>query len=356
MGERHIVLLNPELSGLEHGMLRDFQDEIARLTGATGVPVPRSGSLTMRFGPATRYSWLRRFMWQGGFHPVADVLWAALMGPEDYAPLDVFKQWDRSAGFKILYLFDTMERQLSSIRAILRSARWDLTITSFQGAVPFLEAQTQRRWFAVPQGVKLDRFRPAAAQKRLIDFSAYGRRLRKVHESVKEFCAETGRYYDYTTTTRLIPGTDPQEQYHHYAWRLRHSAFNFCWPVETTNPDRVRTFSPITCRWFEAAASGAVVVGQPPKDTGFLEAFGEGFVVPLNPESGDDDLRRSWRRLLEDRDAHLEAARRRYATLSGNWSWERRVKDILEIAGLAAPDEDPQPQEHSAEGAIQLTK
>jgi hypothetical protein len=275
------------------------------------------------------------------------------MGPEDYSPLDVFRQWDRSAGFRILYLFDTMERQLSSIRAILKSARWDLTITSFTGAVPFLEEQTQRRWFAVPQGVNLHRFHPAAQQHRLIDFSAYGRRLRNVHESVKAFCADTGRYYEYTTTNQLIPGTDPREQYQHYAWRLRHSVFNVCWPVETTNPGRARTFSPITCRWFEAAASGAVVVGQPPSDPGFAEMFGEDFVVPLDPKAGDDYLLRFWPQLVEARDAHLDAARRRYVSLSENWTWQRRLRDILKIAGLAAPDDKSESRERSSEGGLQ---
>ena len=353
MSDRHAILLNPGLSGFEYGMLQDFQDEIARLTGATIIPAPMGGTLPTRFGLGTRYSWLRRFMSQAGFHPVADVCWAVLMGPEDFAPLDVFKRWDRRAGFKILYLFDTMERQLSSIRAVLRSAKWDLTITSFQGAVPFLEEHTQRRWFAVPQGVKLDRFLPAATHNRLIDFSAYGRRARKVHESVKNFCAETGRYYDYTTTTKLMPGIDPQEQYAHYAWRLGHSVFNFCWPVELTSPGRVRSFSPITCRWFEAAASGAVVVGQAPKDPGFSEMFGEDFVVPLDPGRRDDDLLRFWPLLIEARDAHLEAARQRHARLSDSWSWARRVKDILEIAGLTASGDKSETRERLLEGACQ---
>ena len=259
------------------------------------------------------------------------------MGREEHAPLDLFKRWDRRAGFKILYLFDTMERQLSSIRTILRSAKWDVTITSFQGAVPFLEEQTQRRWFAVPQGVKLDRFRPAPAHDRLIDFSAYGRRLPALHENVKSLCAQTGRYYDYTTTAQLAPGIDPREQYDQYAWRLRHSVFNFCWPVETTNPARVRTFSPITCRWFEAAASGTVVLGQPPKDPGFEQMFGPDFVLPLDPECSGADLADRLSRLLEERHTHLDAAQRRYDKLAGNWSWARRVEDILNIAGLPAP-------------------
>ena len=160
MTDRHAILVSPETSGIEHGMLRDFQSEIARLTGAVAVPLPPRSRLTKRFGLGTRYAPFRRIIRESGFSPRADVLWAVLMGPEDYS-LDVFRRWDRDVGFKILYLFDTMERQLPSIRAVLRSVKWDLTITSFQGAVPFLEDETQRRWFAVPQGVKLDRFRPA---------------------------------------------------------------------------------------------------------------------------------------------------------------------------------------------------
>jgi len=344
MTDRHAILVSPETSGIEHGMLRDFQSEIARLTGAVAVPLPPRSRLTKRFGLGTRYAPFRRIIRESGFSPRADVLWAVLMGPEDYS-LDVFRRWDRDVGFKILYLFDTMERQLPSIRAVLRSVKWDLTITSFQGAVPFLEDETQRRWFAVPQGVKLDRFRPAPPQDRLIDFSAYGRRLPAIHEGVKAFCAETGRYYDYTTTAGLMPGTDPTEQYDQYAWRLRHSVFTFCWPVETTNPLRVRKFSPITCRWFEAAASGTVVVGQPPRDAGFEEMFGPGLVLLLDTDRSGPELFVFLSRLLEERHSHLLAAQQRYNRLADAWSWERRVGDILKIAGLDAPKENPQAQE-----------
>jgi hypothetical protein len=339
MTDRHAILVSPETSGIEHGMLLDFQSEIARLTGSVAIQVPPRNRLTKRFGLGTRYAPFRRIIRRNGFSPRADVLWAVLMGPEDYS-LDVFRRWDRHVGFKILYLFDTMERQLPSIRAVLRSVKWDLTITSFQGAVPFLEEETQRQWFAVPQGVKLDRFRPAPAQDRLIDFSAYGRRLPAIHEAVKAFCAETGRYYDYTTTAGLMPGTDPTEQYDQYAWRLRHSGFTFCWPVETTNPDRVRTFSPITCRWFEAAASGTVVVGQPPKDAGFEDLFGSDFVLPLDTACPQPHLCTRLRRLLEERSVRLDAARQRYDKFSHTWSWSRRVEGLLQIAGLDARPDD----------------
>jgi hypothetical protein len=48
---------------------------------------------------------------------------------------------------------------------------------------------------------------------------------------------------------------------------------------------------------------------------------------------------------LEERHSHLLAAQQRYNRLADAWSWERRVGDILKIAGLDAPKENPQAQE-----------
>jgi Glycosyl transferases group 1 len=333
---QHTILLNPGMSGFEYGMLYDFQAEIARITGAAFVEVPeyaRTG-IASRFSIATRYAGLRRFLRRRDFGVATDVLWVVLMGPEE-SVLDLYKDWDRRVGFKILYLFDTMERQVSVIRHLLRSSsKWDCTITSFSGAVRHLENQTQRKWHYVPQGVKLSRFRPAEDTARLIDFCSYGRRLTQIHDSLKKFCETTGRYYDYTTTAGLRADTKPPDHYGLYAWHLGHSIFNLSWPVEITNPARVDSFSPITCRWFEAAASGNVVVGKAPRDPGFTELFGPDAVIEVDAGLSGDDLQAVWKNLWENRFIHLESARRRYRDYAPQWSWERRVQDILELAGL----------------------
>lgn len=333
---KHIVLTNSNLCGFEYGVLRDFEDEIIRITGGERVESPfrkLPGFVERRVGHGTRYGELRKLIPKAEHHLKADVLWAVLMGPESFA-LDLFRKWDDGVGLKILYLFDTMEQQLPSIRRVLKSTNWDYTFTSFAGAVPFLEEQTQRRWLVAPQGVKLERFYPAPPQEKLISFCAFGRRLENVHQSVKAYCQATGKHYEYTTATGMQPQLDPRESYEMYAWHLNHAIFNFCWPVERTNPTRVRTFSPITCRWFEAAASGNVIIGQPPTDPTFESIFGKDFVLSIDADAGVKALNQFWDNLWSERERRLQAALERRERLSQQWSWEGRVREILRTVGV----------------------
>jgi hypothetical protein len=342
---KHAVLVNSKLSGFEYGMLNDFQDEIIDLTGAVPFQAPENGrfsALERKVGHGGHYAFLRPLLRRSGLSLSTDVLWVPMMGPENW-PLDLYRKWDSHVGFKILYLFDTMERHVPSIRRVLNSTKWDVTITSFSGALPLLEAETGRKWFAVPQGVKLSRFRPSHDDLRLIDVCSYGRRLGRVHNSLIDLCQNNGWHYEYTTATGLAAGTNPTEHYRQYAWHLRHTIFNVCWPVEMTNPQRVRTFSPITCRWFEAAASGNVIVGRPPSDLGFEELFGPESVISVNPDLPNPDLRDFFESLWENRAHHLQVARRRHETNSHKWSWRTRVREIERLAGLAhdAPADVP---------------
>jgi hypothetical protein len=330
---KHVVLSNQELSGFEYGMLRDFEDEVIRLTGGDLVAMPKRQLpkfIEHRIGHGTRYSGLRSWIPKSEYELKADVLWFVLMGPENFT-LDLFKNWDRGVGIKILYLFDTFENQLPSIRRILQSTHWDLTITSFKGAVPFLEEHTQRKWYAVAQGVKLERFQPVTEAEKVINFCSYGRRLENVHNSIKHYCAQTKKYYDYTTAASIQSQLNPREYYGQYAWHLRHSFFTFSWPVELTHPKRVLTFSPITCRWFEAAASGTVIVGQAPKDPTFDKFFGSELVVPIDYEDSDESLNSKWEHLWNNRLHYLQSALKARELNVQNWSWESRVKEILNL-------------------------
>jgi hypothetical protein len=271
---------------------------------------------------------------KAGHEIKADVLWCVLMGPENFN-LDLFRSWDRQVGIKVLYIFDTMESHLPSIRRVLSTTDWDYTITSFEGARAFLEVQTQRLWHVVPQGIKLERFRPAPPEEKLIAFCAYGRRLEVVHRNVKKYCEKTGKHYEYTTAATLQSQLNPVENYGIYAWHLNHTIFNFCWPVELTHPARVLTFSPITCRWFEAAASGNVILGQPPKDPSFEEIFGPDMVIPVNYDDGFEEHKSILDDLWDTRQQHLKASAERRRRLADKWSWERRVFQILEIIGVS---------------------
>jgi hypothetical protein len=326
---KHLVLTDPTLRGMQYGMLRDFEDEIVRVTRAERVTAPRRSfpkSIEKRLEHGTRYGKLRRWIPKEKHELNADVVWVVLMGPESFT-LDLYNGWDKGVGVKILYLFDTLDAHLPCIRRVLRATRWDFVSTAFHGARPFLEEHTQREWHLVRHGVKLDRFQPATAPEKVIDFCAYGRRQQEVHNAIREFCIKRSRYYEYTTTATIQPDLDPREHYSQYAWHLSHSVFNFCWPVEATHPGLIKDHSPITCRWFEAAASGNVILGQAPSEPGFEELFGPDSV--LNIDYANGNLMNVFEDLWEHRESHLQAALERRSTLSHNWTWESRVKQIL---------------------------
>lgn len=330
---RHVLLTVPGSHGFQYGMLRDFESEIVRLTGAVTVPMPLWDApepIRGRLAHGTRYAPLRRFVpKRGGFGVDADVLWLVLMGPES-SWLDLYRAWDEKVGYRIVYVYDTFEEQLPAIRRLVASAKWDLLITSFHGAVPMLERETGKPWIAVPQGVLLDRFTPAPLAQRTIGVSSYGRRVEPIHESIDRFCDSIGAYYDATVAASLNPKVSPAYLYKQYAFHLRHSLFTVAWPVELTNPSRAGSLSPVTCRWFEAAAAGTTMIGAPPKDPVFEELFGPGAVLPLDPHPrSPDDTKQALMALWNDRERHLEVALARREARKQQWTWEARVREIL---------------------------
>ena len=337
---RHALLSDTTSHGFQYGVLRDFEDEIVRLTGAERLSMPQwrgPAPLRARLAHGTRYAPLRRFVpKQPGFEVDADVLWVILMGPES-SSLDLLRAWDGKVGTRILYLLDTFEEQLPSLRALLAAGRWDHLVTSFHAAIPMLERETGRRWNAVPQGVKLDRFAPVPAAERVIPVSSYGRRIDAVHRVIDAWSSERDLYYETSIAATIQRAIDPRYLYRQYAWHLRHSYFNVCWPVEITHPSRAGSLSPITCRWFESAAAATTMIGAPPRDPMFTQLFGEDAVIPLDPEARrPGEIREALDGLYRDREAHLARAVARRAERSGAWTWEARAHEMLTLARLDA--------------------
>ncbi len=109
--------------------------------------------------------------------------------------------------------------------------------------------------------------------------------------------------------------------------------------MELTHPARAGALSPVTCRWFEAAAAATTMLGRPPADPVFTELFGEGAVVPFDPAprtpgEAREALGSLWAR-RESRSWRRPLARR--ASLSPRWTWEARVREMMSLAGLGRP-------------------
>ena len=162
-GLRHVLLTVRESHGFQYGMLRDFEEEIVRVTGASVVPIPpyRGPAMVVdRIAHGTRYAPLRRLVpRKKTFGVDADVLWLVLMGPEN-SWLDLYRAWDKRVGYRIVYVCDTFPEQIPALRRRVAAAKWDVMITSFHSCIPMLERETGRPWAAVAQGVNADRFVP----------------------------------------------------------------------------------------------------------------------------------------------------------------------------------------------------
>lgn len=329
----HVVIKDSLLNGWEYGMLRSFERAIVKETGAQVFEIPPynfASSYLQHFGHGMKRGVYRKYFPKQPLDLKADIAWCILMGPENYR-LDLYKNWAHTCKTKILYLYDTLPSQYPLIKRILSNDNWDILITSFNDAVDDLEKYTGRKWHCIEQAADADLFQPAPFSERVIHFSSYGRRYPVLHEALKEFCKSKGLYYDYTTHDAKHPVVDSTELYKQYAWHLSHSLFTFSWPVELTNPARAGHLRPITCRWFEAAAAGTIIVGKKPDNPAFEKYFFGKQVVEADlladKQSTFQQLEKLWdqREFLFD---NAMAKRNQYFT---NWTWNERIKHILSL-------------------------
>jgi hypothetical protein len=327
----HLVIRDSSLNGWEYGMLRSFEGAIVRETGADIFEIPGheflSGHLH-HFGQGMKRGKYRRFFPKQEMDLKSDVAWYILMGPENYR-LDLYKNWDKNCKTRILYLYDTLPSQYPLIKKLFSDNTWDILITSFNDAVSDLEKITGRRWRCVEQAADRKLFHPVPLSERLIHFSAYGRRYPLVHEALKEFCGANNLYYDFTTHDGKHPVSDATDLYRQYAWHLSHSLFTLSWPVELTNPVRAGHLHPITCRWFEAAASGTVILGKPPGNPDFDTLMEDDIVVEIDPNAQRSSLFKRLEGLWSDRESLFRKASSARDRKSDGWYWDERVQRIL---------------------------
>ncbi len=330
---KNVLIRDNSLKGWEYGMLRCFENSIIKVADAEVILLPEyqmlGSNYLMHFGHGMNRSKFRKYFSKQEFKISADILWYVLMGPEDYR-LDLYKDWDKNTKLKILYLFDTFPSQYSLIKKLCDSQNWDILITSFSEAVDDLQKITGRKWNCVEQAAAADLFKPVKLVERQIHFSSYGRRLPLLHKCLIDFCNSNDLYYDYTTHDGKHPISDPLDLYKQYAWHLMHSQFTFSWAVEITNPLRAGHLHSITCRWFEAAAAGTIILGKEPKNDSFEKYFGTGTVVPID-YSNTDSIFRQLEYVMANKsqlsDYSISLSRR----LEKYNNWNERVHRILKL-------------------------
>jgi hypothetical protein len=185
----------------------------------------------------------------------------------------------------------------------------------------------------VPTGIDALRFCPwPDPPARVIDIYNMGRRSPTTHGAFMELAQERGWFYHYDTFHGRDLVGEPAEHRVRLASLVQRSRYFLANKAKVTVQDQTSGQEELGFRFFEGAAGGAVLIGDPPRADSMQEWFGwEDAVIEL--PYGTSEL--AVLDELESQPERVEAIRRRNVVhVLRRHDWAHRWQRILEDAGL----------------------
>jgi hypothetical protein len=213
--------------------------------------------------------------------------------------------------------------------------RFDHLIIGMAGTVQAVSEAIGRQCHYVPGAVDTLRFTPFPnPPARVIDVYSMGRRWEGIHRSLLKIAQSNEFFYLYDT---LQTGESQAPDYRQHrdllASLTKRSRYFMVAPGKINVPEETKGQVEIGLRYYEGAASGAVMIGQRPDCEPFRQMFNwPDSVIEIKPDGSDvaDVLGR----LAMQPERLLEISRRNAAEALLRHDWVYRWKKILSIAGL----------------------
>ncbi len=257
----------------------DFEDCIVKATGAELISVPPP---KRDFASKVK----RRFDLEGIHLKNSYELLFCISMDLVNSPLRRVMNWRERCNYCILYAYDAFPRIINQYESLLQHSsiqNVDLICISFSEVIPHFQMLLKPPVFWIPQGVNPHRFYYVPDIQRGISIYAFGRQPKQLLNQVREYCLERNLLMLYSYGSADYPTQDWQEAYSLHAQQLLHTEVSLNWSVDFTSPERAGGISPTTCRWFEAAATGCLVIGQQPTEPEFQSLFPiSGFIENVN--------------------------------------------------------------------------
>jgi glycosyl transferase family 1 len=163
-----------------------------------------------------------------------------------------------------------------------------------------------------------------------------GRRSEVAHRALLDLAARGEAFYIYDTIPGLLIQPRDHNQHRDLVANLaKRSRFFVTYPAKVDCADETRGQSEVGARFFEGAASGAILIGQSPTIAAFARDFPwPDAVVNLGATAEEVvELLARWRKQPE-RAAALH--RTNAVAALRHFDWAYRWKEMLRTAGLAA--------------------
>ncbi len=318
----------------------EFEDVISQVDNAL-VLTPRIDPPSWRHAFFKQLAYHVPFKINPGVDRVAlsadfDVFLAICGGPNDLLRVQAIGDW-RSRCKKAICLIDEVwAKRVGNYRRYLRMlSQFDLVVLYYSQSVgPVDEVIGEKKCIFLPPGVDTVRFCPYPdPPKRVVDVYSVGRRSAVTHETFLRMAAKGGTFYvhDSTSADQVLNPIEHRILLANISKRSRYFIVN---PGLIDRPDVRGNQIEIGNRYFEAAASGTILLGERPRNGEFERLFDwpDALVeMPYNSPNAE--------KIIEELDAEpdLQARIRRQnaqqALLRHDWAY--RWEDILRQVGVA---------------------
>jgi hypothetical protein len=298
---------------VSYGAVLDFENTVARCADADLVPVAppsrRSLARAKVTPPREKY----------------DLCLVVAMGLFSIAAIASIRDLRSLCNRIAVYVLDAWPEDVHWFRRYRKL--WnacDHLFVSFPEAVEPYARAVECPVEYLAQAIDPQRFHPDRVE-RPVDVVSIGRRIPEAHRLLRDVAARNDLFYYYSEVESPL-AIDLEESQALLARISQSAKASVCWPVSKLT-GRNRTISPVTVRWFEAAACGSVVLGEAPSTGEFRALFPyDRFVRPLDVM----DPARFERTVLESLDGDDRDERRKLADhVRTAHSWEARLATIL---------------------------
>lgn len=265
-----------------------------------------------------------------------DLFMAICGNPSDLLRVNAVGDWRNSCKMAVCLIDEVWVREIGAYRNFLRMlGQFDLVVLYYSQSVePINELIGERKCVFLPPGVDTIRFSAYPnPPKRMIDVYSIGRRSATTHRAFMKMAAEDGLFYLYDTTS-ASQVLDPTEHRILFANASKRSRYFIVNPGLIDRPDIRGTQIEIGNRYFEAAASGSILLGERPLNGEFEKLFDwPDSLIDLPYDSPD-----ACRILKEldkqpDRQCAMRQMNMHQALLRHDWVY--RWEEILKATGIA---------------------
>lgn len=213
--------------------------------------------------------------------------------------------------------------------------RFDHVFVGYHSTVAPLSNAIDRTCHWLPGAVDAIRFSPYPdPPERVIDVYSIGRRWEHVHQALLQAAGRRGLFYVYDT----FPAAE-SEVYDHrqhrelYASMAKRSRAFVVAPGKMNIPEETQGQVEIGYRYYEGAAAGAVMIGQPPDCEAFSKMFPwPDVVVKIQPDGSD--VLEALAGLRAEPERATAIGRRNAAGALLHHDWVYRWKEILRVADM----------------------